>query len=205
MDLKVPYGSCDSLLDLFIYTYFSFLNGARLEPYRIFCIWPVFFKWVSNSFVFKECFHKTEFWMTLFPPVDSLAHSWRHPPTSWCCLGRSVFILISLLTPCVFWYEFSLSQLWHNFLCGSSTSHQIVPCQCYIWKVLLESWLGGSKNTFLGWIKMWSFAYDVTHVRIDATFKRLKLRQGDHTSTAGDEGCRLSSGMYSPLFPGRKL
>lgn len=33
-----------------------------------------YFKWVSNPFVFKECFHKTEFWMTLFPPVDSLAH-----------------------------------------------------------------------------------------------------------------------------------
>ena len=99
MDHKVPYGSCDSSLDLFIYTYFSFLNGAPLEPYRIFCIWSIFLKLVSNSSVFRECFHKTEFWMTHFPPVDSLAHSWRHPPTSWCCLGRSVLILISLLTP----------------------------------------------------------------------------------------------------------
>ena len=38
MDHKVPYGSCESSLDLFIYNYFSFLNGAHVEPYRIFCI-----------------------------------------------------------------------------------------------------------------------------------------------------------------------
>ena len=205
MDHKVPYGSCDSSLDLFIYTYFSFLNGAPLEPYRIFCIWSIFLKLVSNSSVFRECFTKQNFgwhishlWTHWHTPDVTLQHHdavWEEVCSSWSACSR----------PCVFRYEFGLSQLWHDFLCSSSTSHQIAPCRRSFWQILLESWLGSSKNTFLGWIKMWSFAYDVTHMRIDATFKRLKLRQGDQTSTAGDEGCCLSSGLHSPLFPGRKL
>lgn len=152
MDHKVPYGSCESSLDLFIYNYFSFLNGAHVEPYRIFCIWSVFFKWVSNSFVFKECFHKTEFWMALFPPVDSLAHSWHRPLTPWCCLGRTVFILISLLTPLrvPIWIR-SVSALARLSLQLLNLAPDCTLSKFYLTN-LLESVLAWRQQKYISWV-----------------------------------------------------